>query len=127
MAWKVRFQDDFEAEFANLDPVVQDEFLARAKLLQEFGPALARPHADTLNGSNYANMKELRFDAAGGVWRAAFAFSPEREAVLLVVGDKSGESEKTFYKRLIKKADSRYSQHLDAIKAQTNKKAKKGK
>jgi hypothetical protein len=35
-------------------------------------------------------MKELRFDAEGGVWRFAFAFDPNREAIILVGGDKSG-------------------------------------
>jgi hypothetical protein len=49
-------------------------------------------------------MRELRFKADGGVWRVAFAFDPERNAILLVAGDKSGASEKKFYKRLIEKA-----------------------
>ena len=47
-------------------------------------------------------MKELRFDAADGVWRVAFAFDPHRKAVLLVAGDKSGASEKRFYRELIR-------------------------
>ncbi len=38
-------------------------------------------------------MKELRFDAADGVWRVAFAFGIRRKAILLVAGDKSGVSE----------------------------------
>jgi hypothetical protein len=58
-------------------------------------------------------MKELRFKADGGVSRVAFAFDPQRNAVLLVAGDKSGVSEKKFYKRLIEKADKRYTEHLD--------------
>jgi len=58
-------------------------------------------------------MKELRFKAAGGVWRVAFAFDPARAAILLVAGDKSGVSEKKFYRRLIYKADKRYKEHLD--------------
>jgi hypothetical protein len=67
-------------------------------------------------------MKELRFEADGGVWRVAFAFDPERKAILLVAGDKSGGSEKRFYKSLIAKADRRFRAHLDGLKA-----AKKGK
>jgi hypothetical protein len=76
---------------------------------------LGRPEVDTLNESKYANMKELRFKADGGVWRVAFAFDPERNAILLVAGDKSGASEKKFYKRLIEKADKRYKEHLDNL------------
>jgi hypothetical protein len=60
-------------------------------------------------------MKELRFNAADGVWRVAFAFDPQRCAVLLVAGDKSGSSESRFYKQLIKKADARYAQYLATL------------
>jgi hypothetical protein len=81
-------------------------------LLRQFGPKLARPHADTLKGSKPPNMKELRFYAADGVWRVAFAFAPRRVAILLVAGDKSGSSEKKFYKRLIATADKRFDAHL---------------
>lgn len=58
-------------------------------------------------------MKELRFD---GVWRTAFAFDPKCEAIIHVAADKSGGSEKKFYKRLIKTADERFYQHLKALK-----------
>jgi hypothetical protein len=60
-------------------------------------------------------MKELRFDAAGGVWRVAFAFDPKRRAILLVAGDKSGGSQKRFYRELIRKADQRFDEHLNRI------------
>jgi hypothetical protein len=116
MTWTVRFDDEFEAEFTALRRPVQDELLAVAKLLADYGPRLGRPYADTLKGSKHANMKELRFDAAGGVWRAAFAFDPRREAILLVAGDKAGVSESRFYKRLIAKADKRYVAHLERLK-----------
>ena len=66
----------FHPEFDALAPVVQDELLAQAKLIEAFGPTLGRPRADTLKGSRHANMKELRFTADGGVWRVAFAFDP---------------------------------------------------
>lgn len=112
MKWAVVFFEKFEVEFDALPIEVQDELLAHAKLLEKFGPRLGRPHVDTLNNSKYSNMKELRFDAADGVWRVAFAFDPMRRAVLLVAGDKSGVSESRFYKQLIKKADARYSKYL---------------
>jgi hypothetical protein len=34
---------------------------------------------DTLKNSKYVKMKELRFEAADGVWRLAFAFEMARE------------------------------------------------
>jgi hypothetical protein len=69
MTWKVGFHSSFEREFDELDQDVQDEILALMGLLQEFGPRLARPRVGTLNGSRHANLKELRFQAADGVWR----------------------------------------------------------
>ena len=77
---------------------------------------LGRPHADTLTGSTHANMKELRCNAADGVWRIAFAFDPDRQAILLVGGDKSSGSEKRFYKSLIARADDRFDRHLETRK-----------
>lgn len=116
MVWTVRFEDAFEAEFDALPASVQDELLAQAAVIKEFGPRAGRPRVDTLKGSKHANMKELRFDADDGVWRVAFAFDPAREAVLLVAGDKSGGSEKRFYKALIKIADARFDAHLERLK-----------
>ena len=121
MKWEVLFHDDFEAEFDALDEAVQDELLAQAKLLEQFGPQLGRPRVDTLNGSRHANMKELRFDANDGVWRVAFAFDPKRQAVLLVAGDKSGGSEKRFYRQLIAKADERFDDHLSRLRKHSRK------
>lgn len=116
MNWDVRLHDAFEAEFQAFERDVQTELLALAKLLAEFGPQLGRPYADTLNGSKHA-MKEMRFSAADGEWRAAFAFDPERKAIFLVARDKSGGSQKRFYKQLIAKADSRFSDHLENLKS----------
>ena len=95
---------------------VRTEILALARLLQQLGPQLGRPRADTLNGSRHANMKELRFSAADGEWRVAFAFDPKRKAILLVAGDKSGGSEKRFYRELIRKADDRFDAHLARLR-----------
>jgi hypothetical protein len=66
-------------------------------------------------------MKELRFEALHGEWRVAFAFDPQRKAILLVAGDKSGMSRKRLYKQLITKADRRFSVHLQTLKAATKK------
>lgn len=116
MPWTIRNHDDFDPEFDALPAEVQDELLAMTALLEVWGPALGRPHVDTLAGSRHANMKELRFRAADGVWRVAFAFDPERQAILLVAGDKAGVAQKRFYKGLIARADSRFTAHLEALK-----------
>lgn len=121
VTWTVEIGDEFQPEYDDLPEDVQNEILAHSRLLQQFGPLLKRPRADTLNGSRHANMKELRFDATDGVWRVAFAFDPKRKAILLVAGDKSGVSEKKFYKQLIDKADERFDAHLARLKQKERK------
>lgn len=116
MTRTVLLAGEFEQEFSALGKDVQDEIFALTRLLQQFGPQLGRPRVDTLRDSQHANMKELRFDAADGVWRVTFAFDPKRRAILLVAGDKSGGSEKRFYRELIRKADQRFNAHLSRIK-----------
>jgi hypothetical protein len=115
MKWEVVFQDDFDEEFKALDEGLQDELLAHAVLLSEYGPNLGRPTVDTLNGSKYPNLKELRFAWEGEVWRVAFAFDPKRQAVLLVGGDKAGVDSKRFYRRLIGIAEERFGKHLASL------------
>lgn len=116
MKWSVANHDDFDAEFDALPEAVQDALLAVALVLADMGPVLGRPYVDTLEGSRYPNMKELRFDADDGVWRVAFAFDPARKAILLVAGDKSGVAQRRFYKTLIAKADTRFASHLAKLK-----------
>ena len=106
------------AHIAALAAPLQDELLAHALLLKDFGPGLGRPTVDTLKGSQHANMKELRFAWAGEVWRVAFAFDPARQGILLVGGDKGGADQRRFYKRLIAVADQRFSGHLETLKTE---------
>lgn len=62
-------------------------------------------------------MKELRFEWKREGWRVAFAFDPERQAILLAGGNKGGAHQKRFYDRLIATADSRFGSYLAALKA----------
>jgi hypothetical protein len=115
--WKVVFYEDFLPEFKAFDPDVRRELVAAAKAIELAGPKTGRPHVDTLKGSKHDNMKELRFKANNGseVWRAAFAFDPQRKAYVLVAGDKQGQDETAFYKSLIKTADKRFDAHLKKL------------
>ena len=114
--WAVTTTDTFAEWFAELGDEAQAEVIAKVNLLKLLGPRLGRPHADTLKGSKHANMKELRADTRDQVLRIAFAFDPNRSAILLVGGSKGGTSQQRFYKQLIAKADELYDAHLVAIK-----------
>jgi hypothetical protein len=107
----------FDEWFAELKSDAQAEVIAKVNLLKLLGPQLKRPHADTLKGSKHANMKELRAETRSQVLRIAFVFDPDRCAILLVGGNKSGVSQRRFYKQLIAKADALYDSHLEAAKA----------
>lgn len=112
MSWEVRFDSAFAVEAKTFPRAAQIEIAALAELLREFGPQLRRPRCDTLKGAKHANMKELRFSLPDGEWRVAFAFDPERQAILLVGGSKSGVNERQFYRDLIRVADARFAAHL---------------
>ena len=118
MPWMVRLAEAFVEEFDALPAPVQTELLANTRVIERFGPAARRPRVDTLNGSRHSNMKELRFEANGGVWRVAFAFDSRREAILLAAGNKAGVPAARFYRLLIHRADRRFSDHLTRIRLQ---------
>lgn len=114
--WSVATTDAFDEWFGELGSDAQAEVMAKVGLLKVLGPELRRPHADTLNGSAHRNMKELRADTAHLVMRIAFAFDPERKAILLCAGDKAGVNQRRFYKQLIERADRLYERHLTALR-----------
>jgi hypothetical protein len=115
----VLLHDAFAEELEQLNESLQDELFAHAKLLANYGPHLGRPTVDTMKGSSYFNMKEMRFSWQQEVWRVAFAFDPKRQAILLVGGNKCGVNQSRFYKRLIDIAENRYQEHLHNLN-QTN-------
>ena len=115
--WLVSTTDQFDGWFGELGEDGQVEIIAKVELLRLMGPQLGRPHADTLKGSRHSNMKELRANTKDKVLRIAFAFDPDRSAILLVGGDKSRVGQKRIYKRLIAEADEVYDRHLQRVAA----------
>lgn len=109
--WKIATTDTFDEWYDSLSDSDRTNVLAGMLLLQEIGPHLSRPYADTVNGSKFTNMKELRIQSKGDPLRAFFAFDPTRTGVLLCAGNKVGD-EKRFYKRMIPIADNEYETHL---------------
>jgi hypothetical protein len=112
--WEVDFTDEFGAWWDSLDEDEQVSVAASVALLQQLGPHLSRPHADTLSGSRHSNMKELTTQHRGRPLRTLFAFDPRRSAILLIGGDKTGDNR--FYERMIPLADRLYDEHLAALR-----------
>ena len=112
--WKIETTDIFDEWFDTLDDIDRTNMLASMILLQERGPMLSRPYADTVNGSHHSNMKELRVQSKGDPIRAFFAFDSKRKGVLLCAGNKTG-NDKRFYDEMIPIADREFTAHLERL------------
>ncbi len=108
--WEVEYTDEFGAWWDALPGEVQESIAHDVEILRAVGPGLGRPQVDTVKGSRYSNMKELRTQHAGEPYRTFFAFDPRRCAILLIAGNKTGD--KSFYKRNVPLADRLYREHL---------------
>ncbi|MBX3388388.1 MAG: type II toxin-antitoxin system RelE/ParE family toxin [Phycisphaeraceae bacterium] len=112
--WEVEYTDEFGEWWASLSEEEQESLAHDIELLEQLGPGLGRPKADTVKGSRFSNMKELRTQHAGRPYRTLFAFDPRRCAILLIGGCKQGEDR--FYEQFIPEADRLYGEHLEQLK-----------
>jgi hypothetical protein len=108
----VEYTDQFEQWWDKLSMEEQAAIDVTVEVLQERGPVLGRPLVDTVNGSRYGNMKELR--PRGGFIRILFAFDPRRTAILLVAGDKR-DRWSSWYEEMIPVADRLFDEHLRSL------------
>ncbi len=113
MEWDLQLDEDFAAWLDGLDADLRTEIIAHANLLREHGPQLGRPYVDTLEGSEFTNMKELRVQFRRDPWRILFAFDAQRSAILLVGGNKRGD--KRWYKKHLPIAEERFRRHLKRL------------
>jgi len=113
VSWNVIVTDEFHAWYDSLGAREIGALEKSITLLRDAGPSLGRPYADVVRGSRHVNMKELRVQARGHPLRVLFAFDPRRTAVLLIGGDKTGNSR--FYETMIRLADRLFDEHLAAI------------
>jgi len=112
MLWNVILSDEYEMWFLELAMKDQQSIATDLGVLSIMGPQLGRPYVDHVKGSRFHNIKELRTRTGGHVYRSLFAFDLERQAFILVGGEKAGKKGKTFYRRLIARADSILEHHL---------------
>ena len=106
--------ETFNEWFYSLCDDKRASVLAALMVLRIKGPMLPRPYADTVKGSRYHNMKELRVQSRGDPLRLFYAFDPLRNAILLCAGNKAGH-EKRFYDVMIPLADRELTLHLQKI------------
>lgn len=113
MIWEIEHTEKFEEWWVTLSEDEQESIAVSVGLLEKLGPNLPRPHSDTVKGSKYSNMKELRTQHAGEPYRTLYAFDPKRRAILLIGGNKTGH--KNWYKTYIPVADNLFTEHLEDL------------
>jgi hypothetical protein len=112
MGWEILITKQFEQWFDAQETDLQEKMLAALSHLRFWGPGLPRPYADTVKGSRFTNMKELRVQYQGKPIRAFYIFDYQRNAVLLCAGDKS--KSKRFYESMINIADNAFLTWLES-------------
>jgi hypothetical protein len=115
MPCEVEYTDEFSSWWDDLGEPEQISVAHVVRCLSEQGVALARPLADTLRGSKYPNMRELRIQHEGRPYRVLYVFDPRRRAVLLIGGDKTGD--KRWYEKMVPWAEEIYVEHLRELAA----------
>lgn len=109
--WDVVRTRGFEQWFTGLGPERAAQVTAAIRRVAKVGPVLGRPRVDSIKASRIHNLKELRVHR--GV-RVLFAFDPNRRAVMLVGGDKTGTWNR-WYRQAIPVAERLYADHLRSV------------
>jgi hypothetical protein len=109
----VLFTDEFETWWDGLSAAEQDSIDRVVLMLSEDGPALRYPYSSKIIGSRFAHMRELRIQHQGRPYRVLYAFDPNRDALLLIGGDKTGNDR--WYETFISIADRLYEKHLEEL------------
>jgi len=101
-----RFKEWYEA----LSMQEQEAVFRVVTLLEGRGVSLGYPYSSAIEGSRHA-LRELRVQHQGRPYRVLYAFDPERNAVLLLGGDKGGNER--FYEQSIPIAEALWEQYLE--------------
>jgi len=102
---------DFQRWSRGLDAELKAKVGATIARIAAGGPTLGRPHVDVIHGSRVPKLKEARVDRGT---RVLFAFDSNRNPVMLVGGDKTGQWNR-WYPQKIQLAERLYLDHERSI------------
>lgn len=105
--WTVILLQEVEEWYLALDGDTAARVAAAIDVLESEGPNLGRPLVDRIKGSDLHNLKELRPTSGSTAVRILFVFDPDRQAILLVAGDKAGNW-RQWYDTHVPIAEARY-------------------
>ncbi len=101
--------DEFDAWFQALSDAEAREVMNVVDKLEILGLSLGFPHSSAVAGGRHA-LRELRPKRGKSPIRVFYAFDPQRQAVVLIGGDKSGDNK--FYERLVPVAERIFEEYL---------------
>ena len=102
--------DEFKAWYEALSMEEQESVFRVVTLLEGRGVSLGYPYSSAIESSRQA-LRELRVQHRGRPYRILYAFDMERNAVLLVGGDKTGDDR--FYERAVPTAEALWERYLE--------------
>jgi hypothetical protein len=111
---EIEFTDEFEMWWNRLSADEQTKVSVSIELLRQVGIKLGFPHSSGIGTSRHAHMRELRIQVRGDPYRILYAFSPLRNAVLLLGGNKTGDDR--WYEVFVPIADRLYDEHVEELK-----------
>ncbi len=104
---------EFEEWFLGLGSAEARAVVRGVGLLEVKGLALGHPYFSALEGSRYA-LRELRVQCSGRPLRIFYAFDPQRQALLILGGDKTGDDR--FYLKMIPRAEAIWERYLEELR-----------
>lgn len=120
--WEIKRTDEFHQWIQTIDDDAKEAIFKYLSILKKIGPTLGRPFVDTIKGSSINNLKELRVQSKNRVIRVFFVFDPERNILLILGGDKKGNSR--YYQEMIPQVEKLYKIYLSKMGESNEKKNK---
>ena len=109
---EIECTDEFIQWYERLSEREQEDVGSVIDLLEEEGIRLSRPQSASIAGSRHSHMRELIVQSRGQPIRIFYAFDPRQTAILLIGGNKTGISDRRFYRQYIRIADDLYDEYI---------------
>jgi hypothetical protein len=110
---EIEVTDQFRSWYEGLTAAEQDPVRRVVNLLAAAGVGLGHPYSSAIEGTVHP-LRELRVQSRGRAVRVFYAFDPQRQAVLLLAGDKTGDPR--FYERMVPLAERLWLAYLASIR-----------
>ena len=112
---EVVFTDEFSRWWDTLTSSEREAMRSKLARLEYYGRRLTAPHSKPLKNTRNG-LRELRAYNQGYPLRALYAFVPPATAVVLIGGDKTGDSD--FYRRCIPIADDIFDAYIARLETE---------